>query len=225
MDLCTEDRFLEDVKDHRMSIIRLDGSVNRHIRFKKPDSSYYYFDLITWAGHLCITGDCGTYVFARTEDMFDFFQPPKNKPLKINPAYWAEKVLAEDRCRKVEKFSIDKFKKAVKSDFETWFEDSDNKKKRKECWEEIESQLEYVSSEWEAVDFISTFSFEGDQFEDFWEHRINEYTFGYIWNLYAIVWGISQYNQFKTKVDENIKTDIFGYFPKEIFDQLMSGNQ
>ena len=76
MDKCTQERFLEDIKNHYMKVLRDDG-VNRHIRFTQGRFRYH-FDLITWSEHLCISGDCGTYVFRRTEDMFDFFQMDKN---------------------------------------------------------------------------------------------------------------------------------------------------
>ncbi len=70
---CDEARFLKDVANHEMQIIRDDG-VQRHLRFKKPGTMCYHFDLITWGGHLCYTGDMGTYVFTRVHDMFDFFR-------------------------------------------------------------------------------------------------------------------------------------------------------
>lgn len=70
---CTEERFLKDVAKHEMTVIRDDG-INRHLRFKNPNDSSYWFDLITWPGTLCIDGDCGTYVFKRTPDMFQFFR-------------------------------------------------------------------------------------------------------------------------------------------------------
>ena len=74
---CTEQRFLDDVKNHQISIIKDDG-LHRFIRFKRPDSTSYWFDLITWPEFLCISGDCGTYVFSRTEDMFKFFRMNDN---------------------------------------------------------------------------------------------------------------------------------------------------
>ena len=58
----TEQEFLNDVRGHAMTILRDDG-VHRHLRFKKPGSGTYWFDLITWPGTLCIDGDMGTYVF------------------------------------------------------------------------------------------------------------------------------------------------------------------
>ena len=73
MKTCTEQIFLRDISMHQMSVLRDDG-VNRHIRFKTPGTNSMYFDIITWPGFLCYTGDMGTYVFRRLEDMFQFFR-------------------------------------------------------------------------------------------------------------------------------------------------------
>ena len=94
-DQCTEERFLSDIANHQMTVIR-DDVVGRHIRFRRPSTICYGFDLITWPGHLCITGDLGTYVFQRLVDMFEFFRAdpfyadrhPKQQ-LFINAGYWA----------------------------------------------------------------------------------------------------------------------------------------
>jgi len=69
---CKRERFLKDIKKHELKIIRDDG-VYRHIRLKNPDSYAYNFDLITWPGYLCVTGDMGDWIFSRIEDMFNFF--------------------------------------------------------------------------------------------------------------------------------------------------------
>lgn len=100
---CTEQRFLDDVKNHQINIVKDDGA-HRFVRFKRADNSSYWFDLITWPGFLCISGDCGTYVFSRTEDMFKFFRmndndfnKKKDRLLNINPGYWGEKLEAIGR--------------------------------------------------------------------------------------------------------------------------------
>jgi hypothetical protein len=92
----TAERFAVDVAQHQMTVLRDDG-LYRHLRFmrvapnaktgKLERGSTYWFELVTWPGHLTITGDCGTYTLARLEDMFEFF-----RGTRINPQYWAEKV-------------------------------------------------------------------------------------------------------------------------------------
>jgi hypothetical protein len=118
---CTEERFLSDVAQHELIILRDDG-VMRHIRLKRPRSYTYYFDILTWPGRLCICGDMGTYVFARVHDMFEFFrrEPCDRGALPINPDYWSGKLEAHagnGRSKtSVFRFDQEKFDAAVRRD-------------------------------------------------------------------------------------------------------------
>jgi hypothetical protein len=190
MSECTQERFLNDVKNHEMQIISDDG-VSRRIRFKEPGTSCYYFDLITWSGHLCVTGDCGTYVFNRIEDMFEFFRSER-----INPGYWEEKCISIDRHGGTEKFSPEKFERHVLHTF--WSDTSEMPRpERRELWAEIKEEvLPYAHDGQErALDAAMGFKHEDFTFTDFWDHEFNELSFRFIWNLYAIIYGISQYDQ------------------------------
>jgi len=196
---CTEESFKKSTKDHKMHIIRDEG-VHRHIRFKKPRTVCYSFDLITWPGHLCITGDCGTYVFQRTEDMFSFFRgnPRQKERLYINPGYWGEKLLSIGTNAGYKEFDEDVFKKRVADHFEQWKEHKDlTSSQSRSLWEALESTvLSYMmDGEVQAYQSISEFEYEGFQFEDFFDAGGTEtYAFHYLWCLYAIVWGIQQYD-------------------------------
>lgn len=115
------ERFPRDVADHQM-IPSLDDGLYRHLRFRRvapwtdrdgvehppSQSSSCWFDLITWPGHLTITGDGGTYTFARERDMFEFFRGHG-----INPGYWAEKVRGEVRLKR---YSQERFRQYVTED-------------------------------------------------------------------------------------------------------------
>ena len=82
----------------------MDNGVHRHIRFKKPGTMCMYFDLITYPGGLLYTGDMGTYVFVRLQDMFEFFRTSNQDgwvkemglTLYTNHSYWSEKLVATD---------------------------------------------------------------------------------------------------------------------------------
>jgi hypothetical protein len=199
---CSETRFLTDITNHKMTIIRNDDS-NRHLKFANPKSFSYWFDIITWPGCLCINGDCGTFVFSRVEDMFTFFRTSqnylKNHPeikLHINPQYWSEKVTSESKFGGIEKFSEKKFRAAVKDYFNLSFENSKDDTEKNECWQQIEDEILYDCSEKEtAFAAIYNFNYNKFYFQDFFEYNFNEYTFHFIWCLYAIVWGISQFDK------------------------------
>ncbi len=205
---CTEAVFLEHVSQHTMTVIRDDG-VYRHIRFKRQDSSFYWFDLITWPGALCIDGDCGTYVFRRLDDMFEFFRTDreyltrKGCQLAINPSYWGEKLQAEDKHSGFHEFSKELVTESVKRWFDDWVESEEPSEFRKSnLWEAIEDDVLYYSDN-DPQDFmqaIHEFEHDGFRFTDFWEARTEDYTFQFIWCCYAIAWGVKTYDEHKELV-------------------------
>lgn len=206
---CTEELFLKDVGTHSMKVLYEDG-LHRHLQFRKPDTSSYWFDIITWPGNLCITGDMGTYVFRRIEDMLDFFriQPndwnfSKTGGLSINPSYWEEKLSAMPKGGTRE-FDEARFNEVVKEAFDAWCADNPTKN---EFFEDLWDQLEYgvlgatADGHHAAVAAAMEFNHEDTnfQFVDFWEHRLERPTFHYIWCCYAIAWAVKTYDELSDK--------------------------
>jgi hypothetical protein len=117
-------RFKGDTATHQMTILRDDG-VYRHLCFRRPGTSCYGFDIVTWPGHLAVSGDMGSSVFTRLDDMFEFFRTPEERHeehngLYINSGYWAEKCVANDGEKK--EFSLDLFKAYVRDHFDQYME-------------------------------------------------------------------------------------------------------
>ena len=204
--MATEESFLNNVANHQMTIICDDG-VNRHIRFAIPGHSEMQFDLITWPGYLCYTGDMGTYVFKRLADMFYFFAS-KNKSLYINPGYWAEKIEAHDKNGGVKEFDEDIFNKVVMDYLKTFIRDhyhTTNKETRRELWDRVVDEI--INADSDSGGFrkqAAAYDFQHKvdnrlrfSFIDLWEHDLTSYTYHYLWCCYALVWGIGQYNQSK----------------------------
>ena len=199
-DICTEKIFLKDVAEHQMIILRHEG-LYRHIRFKRPNTINMSFDLITWPGHLCYTGDMGTYVFCRLEDMFQFFrsshpcQPEEDTQLSINPSYWAEKLAAVDRADGLREYSSDKFRDY----FVEWMNENEAST---ELQEEIEDNILAYAEDGpeEAIKAAMEFEYEDEHlFTDFQEISVETYTFRYLWCCYAMVWGINKYDKAKQR--------------------------
>jgi hypothetical protein len=215
---CTEERFLKDVSEHQMTVLRDDG-VERHIRFRKPGTRCMGFDLITWPGHLCYTGDMGTYVFQRLEDMFQFFRTDREynrsrgRNLAINPGYWGEKLEAVARNGGYREWSHDLFEQAVREDLKNFLEGSElDEDCRTELQEAVESDVLHCSDEYEAVEAVRNFSHDhaGRLFDDFWEHRLEDYTFHFVWCCYALAWGVERYDEAKASgadVESRAKED------------------
>lgn len=222
---CTEARFLKDAAQHRMEVLRDDG-VNRHLRFKNPDCSAYWFDIITWPGTLCIDGDMGTFVFRRLEDMFAFFRTDRKyyedtgrgDRLAINPSYWDEKLRAP-KPRDAMEYSAERFRRYVKEAFDSWVESSQPDEYSTEAerdefhdaqqalWRALKDDVLSVADDGETRSYDAAREFEcaeapGFNLEDCWEWNCREFTFDFIWNCYAIAWGIRTYDAAKVKPPE-----------------------
>jgi len=209
---CEEERFLSDVAQHKMVVVRDDG-VNRHLRFKKSGTYDMHFDLITWPGYLCYTGDMGTYVFRRLDDMFEFFRTDrkymerKGLQLAINPGYWCEKLQSISRYGKgYEEFDADCFREVVKQDFEEWVEsEQPSDDARAEVWADIEDEVLSCADDGEVRATDAAINYQNRehqfQFRDFWEHRLTRYAYHFIWCCYAIAWGIKTYDEASEKTE------------------------
>lgn len=213
---CDQQRFERDVARHEMSIIRDDGC-HRHIKFRRPDDSAYWFEILTWPGTLCIKGDMGTYVFSRLTDMFEFFRTDRgNDPNKlyINLGYWCEKLQAVS-CDGYGKggargFSAESFERHVKQRVDDYFETRPiTDQRRAELMYDMQRDvLDYVcdgdrSSAFHLLDRFHHKDFP-HLFDDCWEWRCEEYDFHFIWNLYAIAWAIQKYDAVKADVPDEV---------------------
>lgn len=85
----TEERFLKDVANHKLRVVHDDG-LHRHLVLS-AGSFNQRFTITTAPDTLLFTGDMGTFVFERLEDMFEFFRA------RVNPDYWAGKCVAADQ--------------------------------------------------------------------------------------------------------------------------------
>jgi hypothetical protein len=222
-----EARFLKDVESHVLEIIR-DDEVHRHVRFRKPGTMCMHFDLITWPGYLCYTGDMGTYVFSRLQDMFQFFRTDRKyadqrgRRLAINLSYWSEKLEAVDshsRGGSATEFSAAKFRRVIEEWRVRWIKESCGlltKEQRRSLWEAVRDDVldRIDDGEHEAYTAARDFRWgiSGDrwaggrlwEFEDLWDHDFTEYTFRFQWCCYALAWGIETYDTAKASTAEEV---------------------
>lgn len=214
--------FLPDIAAHKMSVIRDDG-VYRHIRFNRPGTMCMHFDILTWPGYLCFTGDMGTYVFSRLPDMMDFFRRDKGRErFRIDFRYWAEKVQADDKHGRIKEWSADKFKAEVKAYFDEYADDLMLPDERKsELWDDIYDRVISPADESEhhAWTALHEFEHEGFQFVD-WESDCKVWSHRFLWCCHAIEWAVETYETRK-RIDaamRKLRRDGFTeekYFPDE----------
>jgi hypothetical protein len=201
--------FLRDIARHEMQILHDDG-VKRHIRFKRPGEMCMHFDLITWPGCLCYTGDMGTYVFRRLHDMFQFFRRTERaEPYRIDMRYWAEKVDAADRDG-VQEFSEERFKADVRdyfdqvtADDEDWPED-----RKAALWQEISEQVLGAADDGEHWAWVALHGFEHDGFSFIdWDRSCKRFTHRFVWCCHALQWAIGVYDAAQAKQASEVATN------------------
>lgn len=182
------ERFAGDVANHVMKV-KIDAGLYRHLSFRDPSNFSYWFDIHTAPGWLMITGDMGTYVFARLEDMFPFFGSDTSKPPNFD--YWAEKLRAVDTNTGVRQFSpraaiawLDQQQEDLDEQlrYDTW-DDFDEMRRAAYDEHEFRQQVGYAqSNHWLDSD--------GDA-----ERAWQDWTPQYVWCCHAIVWAIKQYRE------------------------------
>jgi hypothetical protein len=211
-----EQRFLKDVENHEMTI-RHDDGVYRHIMFKKPESSCYLFEFITFPGGLLYRGDMGTFEFERVYDMFEFFRREDGGALGISPSYWAEKCQASPKERHggIQEFKSKPVEDAIWRCWKEYFDECDYEETvgietevALAVKERIKEAIEYIDTdfEWQWISAVANISFRGIDTHFDTSDLLEclscgyDYTCQFIWCCYALVWGIEKY--FKEKNDE-----------------------
>lgn len=213
----TPETFLRDVQHHKMTVL-LDQGLYRHLRFKQPGSGNMWFEIITWPNVLTIHGDMGTWTFSRVEDMFTFF---RGSDLKINPSYWAEKLQHGNFSGRDggKVWNQDTFRAHLLDQLARYFEDEPAK--LAEITPVVEEDIFRLHDgdgphvmHHAAYEF--TYVFEEDRepvlagFDRAFKSRYSQknqfqfegmdlpdgmiYSYHFLWCLYAIVWGIQQWD-------------------------------
>lgn len=193
----SRERFVQETAEHELTVLHDDG-LYRHLRFQKPGTSMYHFDLITWPGHLTITGDCGSFQFSRTADMFEFFSLTHGG---INPGYWSQKLRAPEPAA-ARTYSYEKFCARVME----WFEEVSSEmtpERAAELRGDIEERLiaehlAEVHSEFGAQYALAEFEHDGLRIGDTWEWDLFDYEWSFLWCCWAIASGIEQYRSAKS---------------------------
>lgn len=200
--MITEESFAKEVAFHAMTVEQ-DNGVFRSLKFAStgPHPCFNWFRIVTWPGCLCISGDCGTFVFERTHDMFKFFRGNKPDP----GYYWKQKVIAVDRSSGLTCFDPDSFKSTVKEIFEEWMESAPlAQEQRDQLWTEIEDDVLGAEDSREAHERLRDFEFEIDghtfEFTDSWEYDFEKPSERFVWNCLAIEWAIKKYDDAKEPI-------------------------
>jgi len=195
------ERFTKDTAEHIL-MIKHDHEIYRYLLIKKPGTSFYWYEVLSWPGRLVINGDMGSFVFSRLEDMFEFFRSGRD----INPGYWAEKCVAGQ----TKEFSEEKFKRLVKEHADDVLEGLPEVA-REGFVKAVKSELldDQVYSNNEAHTLVSEFSHvymdlehplgapKTVEFYDTWEWDFSDYTPHFLWCCFGIRRAIEMYDKEK----------------------------
>lgn len=211
---CTHHDFLRNVARHELQVLHDDG-VYRHLLGKEPGTGNRHFNIVTFPGYLCYTGDMGAYTFCRAHDMFTFFRQRPGRIANINPHYWAEK-LESTNCNGqyvkhgAAEWSDELFKDEILGHCKSYFEsrepdeDATDEDKAKfsemkaDAMEDVESEI-FCCDDMEHAGASAAYGFHhkesGLQFYDLFESNFTEWSHGFLWCCYAITWAIEKYDQ------------------------------
>lgn len=177
------EHFAADTAEHQLTVLH-DSGLYRHLRCKAPRTNAYWFDITTWPGHLAISGDMGSFTFARERDMLPFFRSKYG----INPHYWAQK---EQTGAETKEFSEESFRRQV------WAEVSCNVADYPGLAKAVQADIfgaSFIGDERSARDALDAFQYDGFTFGDTWELSFSDYTHHYLWCCHAIQWAIARYD-------------------------------
>lgn len=189
-------RFAGDVEKHTVKVLHDEG-LYRHLLCRGSDSWMYWFEIITTPGQLTIRGDMGTYVFARLDDMFEFFGEKE----RVNSQYWGEKLQASSGPikRYSPQVAVKHAKEVLKDALE--YRDLTEREEASVKHAFNSEVLPEAADEAHFRESLTQFNSYGIRFEDSWEWDLTEYDSRYLWNLYAIVWAIRGYRAAKVLSD------------------------
>lgn len=207
----TGETFLNDVANHHAEVL-LNNGVYRHLRFKEKSGSWnMHFSIVSWPGYLTICGDMGTWTFSRVVDMFDFFRDDK---LRINPDYWGEKVKNGTHGGRdnTKSFSAEAFGERLLEQLQNYysFEGDELGDISEAVKDEVLRDDWYCDLIIAARDFTYTFkSGKRFRFDTCELPDGKEYDYHFIWCLYAIVWGIQQFDKVTSSIP-SVEREVVG---------------
>lgn len=178
--------LLANTKRHELQVLHDDG-LYRHLRFKEPGTTIWYFDISTWPGSLTIRGDIGKgYTFTRADDMIAWFTHNR-APGTINAQYWAEKL--EASCQTARRYEHDAFHSSGRVDIEAWDLSHDDQERALSEWQEAVDACDpwptaalECAGEFRFVDSAGT----AHQFADVGEWELDDWDFHFLLACHAI---------------------------------------
>lgn len=177
-----KERIANDLAQHTVTVRRADG-LYRHWRCQKPGSWNMGFDIITWPGSLCYTGDMGDYLFQRTVDMVSFMRDSC-----MSYSYAAEKCVAHDgrlkewREERFEEVLAERLAQGV--EYTVYRYDGSRIKRVQDAIDEIREAYGIYDSRHDAEKAM----YESGLWDGADMPNCEDYSFHFLWCLHALKW-------------------------------------
>lgn len=193
-------QFENETLDHRMTVLHDDG-VYRHLRFAKPGTGMWSWSIVTWPGHLAVSGDIGDgWIFERENDMLRFFSRNGHQA-GINPSYWSEKLPTHLRDA-AKHFSAQRFEAAVRADVESRDLTTEQKTLLLDAletnvflgYDDLGWSLTAIEGSWMAAGVLV-------EFEDMEHSDYDEWDHHFLLALFAIVYGVRAYREYEAAIE------------------------
>lgn len=178
------ERIANDLKDHVITL-RHEAGMYRHWRCQKPGTWNMGFDIVTWPGSLCFTGDMGDYLFQRTEDMVAFMAGACK-----SYSYAAEKCVAHDG--RLKEWCEERFKEALAERIKDAEEDGGKfwiyrgGRRIELSVTEAIAEIQDAYSNYESKDDAMKAMYESGLWDELPNCEV--YSFHFLWCLHAIKW-------------------------------------
>lgn len=175
-----KDRIAGDLRDHEITVLHHDG-MYRHWRCQQSKTWSLGFDIVTWPGFLCFTGDMGEFLFCRTDDMVAFMRGSC-----MSYSYAAEKCVAGV----VKEWSEQRFRQVLADrqeegeTFKVVRRGSYSEESVAEAIHVIENEYENYQSQHDAMKAV----YESGLWDGVDLPSCEDYTYHFLWALHAIHW-------------------------------------
>lgn len=181
-----KERIVNDLAGHTITVMH-EAGLYRHYRCQRPGTWCMGFDIVTWPGSLCYTGDMGDYLFQRADDMIAFMSSAIR-----DHSYVAQKCVAG----KVKEWREERFEEVLRERLKQSRADGSegrHRVMRRGVWveasvtekiKEIRREYDNYCSQHDAMKAM----YESGLWDSCELPSCEVYTFHFLWCLHAIKW-------------------------------------
>lgn len=177
----TIERIIEELPEQLAKFtieLKHSHGMYRHWLCGEPGNCNRHFNIVTWPGSLCYTGDMGDYLFQRTNDMVAFMRGSA-----MSYSYAAEKCVAHDG--RLKEFNEELFEEQLATRLaETESDDEMSLAQVTEAIDGIRDEYNNYSNPPDAMKAM----YESGLWDGSDIPSCETYTYHFLWCLHAIKW-------------------------------------